>query len=168
MVTHELPQRSMKHVKNCLTSGPSSKRHAPVECEFPSEICDPVAAAKRVLSEVCGLKELAREGARVQGQPAAKGEDDRSSDVSEPPPLSEPPRVVPGRRHRTLRIHFDHLMCRDGRLKKISLLKRRASRALAVQRFLSNRAWDVPHVCDEARAPSGRRRRNRLRPGRVL
>ena len=46
------------------------------------------------------LKELAREGARVQGQPAGREEDDGSSDVSGPLPVSKPARVVPGRQHR--------------------------------------------------------------------
>ena len=71
-------------------------------------------------------------------------------------------RVVCGRRHHRLRRPTDHLM-RDGKLEKL-LLKR----TLAASTVLSNRAWDVPQVCEGERAPSGRRRRNRRCPCRAF
>ena len=66
------------------TSGPSSRRQAPVESVSLPEICDPVPDAK---GESClinvaaskSLQELAREVAR-KGQPAGREEDSETSD----------------------------------------------------------------------------------------
>ena len=64
--THEVPRRSLKSAQiDDSTSGSSSRRQALVESESAPVICDPVAVST-------SLVELAREVARVQGQPATK------------------------------------------------------------------------------------------------
>ena len=64
-------------------------------------------------SETCGsvksFEELAREVARV------RGEDSETSDENGPLLVPKSGRVVPGRRHRRVRMLVDHLKCRDGR-----------------------------------------------------
>ena len=68
-----------------------------------------------------------------QGQPADKEEDGGISDEGGPLLVPKSALVVSGCRHSRLRMLIDHLMCRDGELKKM-LLERRAARNLAVRR----------------------------------
>ena len=79
---------------DCSSTGSSSRHQAPVESESLPEICDPVPDARcGILSEGCKLcpsvEELAREVARVQGQPAGEEEGSESSDENVPLPGAE-------------------------------------------------------------------------------
>ena len=97
------PTKVHEVCQNYLTSGLTSKRQAPVECESPSEICDLVAASQaRVFSEECGS---VKESQGVGPVPLPTAHLDRSFDVSRRNVIEN------------------------------SLLRRRAARALAVQRF---------------------------------
>ena len=78
------------------------------------------------------LKELAREVARVQGQPAGKEEDSGTSDESGPRLVPNSARIVSGRRHHRLCMLDGHLMRRHGKSKK-SRLERRDVRPLAAR-----------------------------------
>ena len=80
------------------------------------------------------LEELAREGARVQGQSAGKEEDDGTSDESGPMPVSKSTPVVSDSRHHRWRMLIDHLMCRDGELEQL-LLERGAVKTLDARRI---------------------------------
>ena len=74
------------------------------------------------------LEELAREVARVQGQPAGKEEDSETSNETKP---LDAPRSA-RRRHHRLRMLIDRLMCRDGKMEEL-LLERRAVKTLAAR-----------------------------------
>ena len=95
------------------------------------------------------LEELAREVSRAQGQPVGKEEANETNDKNGPLPVPKSARVVSGRQHHRLRMLVDHLVCRDGRSEE-SLLDTRSATELP------NCSWDVPQMCKEARAPSGR------------
>ena len=109
------------------------------------------------------LEELARDVARVQGQPAGKEEDGETNDESGPLPVPKSARVVSGRRHHRLRMLIDHLMCRDRRSEE-SLLERITVRTLAARRNHQTALGKFLKFVKGARAPSGRRRRNRRCP----
>ena len=66
------------------------------ESESLPEFCAPVPTPNFVLFEECGIvkEELAREVARVQGQPASKVEDSETSDESGPLPVPKSARVA--------------------------------------------------------------------------
>ena len=136
------------------------KRQAPVECESPSEICGPVAAAKgRVLSEECGsVKESQGAGARrcASTMPASKQRRGRQVQATQ------------GDHSQNRSLHglfqddilIDHLMCRARwNLEHFTPDTKRCESPRSAT-VLAKRAWDVPHVYDGARAPCGRRRRN--------
>ena len=125
-----------KKCQDYSTSGTSSRRQATVESESLPVLQCPTHMLMSCLENVAvskRLEELAREVARVQGQPSGKQEDSETSDENGPPPVPKPARVVTGRRHQLLSMLVDHLMCRDGRSEE-SLPERRAVRTLAARR----------------------------------
>ena len=99
-------------------SSPSSRRQATFESGSLPEICAPVPTPKLAsclkVSVSKSFVELAREVARLQGEPAGKEEDSETSDESGRLLVPESARVVCGRLHSGLRLLVDHLMCRDG------------------------------------------------------
>ena len=58
----------------------------------------------------------------------------------------------------------DHLKCRDARARKKSLSGAKSCEDTRSTTELSNRSWDVPQICEGARAPSGRRTSNSTVP----
>ena len=133
-----------------------------------SEKCPDYAASGRssrrqttVVSDLSsGARRQSRRQSRSRVWPAGKEEDSDTSDENGPPLVPNSARVVSGRQHHCLRMLVDHLMCRDGRSEE-SLPEQRAERTLAARRNYQNRSRDVPQICKGARAPSGRRPRNR-------
>ena len=108
--------------RNCLTFRPFFRRQllkvslcqrSVIWCPTPEE-----GSCLKILAVSTCFWELACEGARVQGQPPGKEEDDRSSVVSGPLPVSKPAGVVPGQQHRRLRLQVKNLLFRDGDLEE--------------------------------------------------
>ena len=111
------------------------------------------------------VEELARDVARVQGQPAGKEEeeDNEISDESGPLLVPKSARVVSGRRH--------HRLTHVGRPFDVSRWKvggiacgTKHCEDTRSTSELSNRSWSVSQIREETHASSGRRRRNRLIP----
>ena len=113
------------------------------------------------------LGEVARENARIQGQPAVKDEDGVSSDGSGPllnakvcthgvwtstPPFAHADRP------------FNVAKWTVGRITPGG----KSCEILRCAMEFSNRAWDVPQGCTRTPAPFGRKRQSRGCPGRLL
>ena len=139
-------------------SGSSSRRQAPVESESWPEVHDLVPDAKgRVLSEECKCVQESRswhgklrefKASRLAKMRAASRAEVRTGGFW----TTTPPFAHAGR-------SFDVSRWKAGRV---------APGAKSSATDTSHHAWDVPQICKGARAPSGRRRRNRRSPGRVL
>ena len=76
-----------------------------------------VSCLKKV--KVSSLEELAREVARVQGQPAGKEEGTKSGDERRPLPVPKSALMVSGRLHHRFRKLTEHLVCRDEKSVKL-------------------------------------------------
>ena len=103
------------------SSGPSSRRQAPVESESLSEMCAPVPGAKAgVLSEECGCVKEPR-GADTQSCASTVASPPAQRRTAKPPTTAclylwpKYARRVSAHRHHRLRVLVDHLMCRDER-----------------------------------------------------
>ena len=162
-VTHRAPRRSMEtaRVARSLALPPDAKRPSRVSpCRKSAVRCltPTVASCLKSVTNFKSREVLAREVARVQCQPAGKGEDKDTSDESEAPLVPMSAQVVSGRRHHRLRNLVDHLMCRDGEVGGIAEAKCcKDTRSTAGS---SNRSWQVLQVCKEARVPPCRKRQS--------
>ena len=113
----------------------------------------------------CGLEELTRKVARVEGQTAGKEEESETSDENGPVHVAKPAQVVSGRRHLRLLVH--HLMCRVGRSEE-PIMEQRAARTLAARQDHQTALGKFLEIITGAHASSGRLRRKRRCPGRAF
>ena len=155
-VMHEVPRRSMTTVRSCSISDPSSRRQAPVESESLPEICTPMPDANGgVLSEECDdVQESRGAGTRpARWQRGGRRNQRRKRAIA----CAQEHEWFLDDHHR-LRMQVDQMTVALGAK---SCMDSRG------ETELSDRSLVVPHVCAEAHASSGRRRRHRRCPRRV-
>ena len=147
------------------------RRQAPVESEFLPEICDPVPDAKdgnclKKATVSKSLEELAREVARVQGQPAGKEESSESGDESGPLLVPKSAPIISGRQQPFSHTDrpFDVSGCKVGEVTPAAMRYENPRST----KILSNCASDVPQVGEGGCAPPVRKRRNRRCTGHLL
>ena len=113
LVTHEVPRRSLKnaHITRLLAAPPHATRPSRVSfCQIRCPTPESVSFLNNVAVSK-SLVELARDVARVQGQPAGKEEDSETSGENGPMLVPKSAQVVFGRRRSCLWMLVDHFMC---------------------------------------------------------
>ena len=116
-----IPTIFFEDCPNCPISASTPSRVSPcqksvIRCPTPK-----LASSMKGVTMSKSPEELAREVARVQGQPAGREEDSETSDESGPFPVPNSARVVSGRRHHRLRMLVDHLMCSRWKIGTLAL-----------------------------------------------
>ena len=132
-VTHELPRRSLTYAQITRVLAPPPDAMRPLSLVRDLWSTPKLVSCLKNVAVSKSLEDLAREVARVQGQPTGKEEDSETRDENGRPHVPKSARVVSGRQHHRLRMLVFHLMCRDGRLEE-SLLEQRDVRTLAARR----------------------------------
>ena len=157
------PRRIDENCPSCSTSGSSTRRQAPVASEFARNLQSDQQRRPwlKSMSNFTDLVKLARDVARVQGQPAGKEEDSETSDENVSLLVPKFARAMSGRWTSPLAHACPSFVvsCVMQSWKNRSEAKSCESTRSATKS--SNRSGQVPQVCQGARAPSGRRRRSR-------